>query len=99
MDENIKVKCPCCDSILIIRRRDGEILEVREPIVEESSGDRFQDAFEKVKGRGAAAAAKVAEAQRREAEKLKGADDFFKQALERAREAKGEKPISPMDVE
>lgn len=99
MDENIKVTCPCCTSILIVRRRDGEILEVREPIVEESSGDRFQDAFEKVKGRGAAAAAKVAEAQRHEAEKHKGADDFFKQALERAKQAGDEKPFNPLDVE
>ena len=37
-----------------------------------SSGDRFQDAFQKVKERPAAAEAKVADAKRREAEKLKG---------------------------
>lgn len=98
MEENIKVKCPGCENILIVRRRDGKLLEVRKPIVEESTGDRFEDAFIKVRGSGEAVRAKVAEAKKREAEKLKGADDFFKQALERAKEAGGEKPFNPMDM-
>lgn len=98
MEENLKITCPCCDTILIVRRRDGKLLETREPIIEETTGDRFEDAFKKVKGRGDAVEAKVAEARRREAEKMKGADDFFKQALDRAKESK-EKLINPMDIQ
>ena len=99
MQEHFKVTCPCCDSILVIRRRDGKLLETREPIVEESSGDRFKDAFLKVKKSSETVSAKVAEARKREADRLAGADDFFKQALERAKEAGDEKPINPMDVQ
>jgi hypothetical protein len=98
MEENIKVTCPECQCVLVIRRRDGEILEVRHPILEESTGDRFQDAFMKVKGRSHEIDSKVADAKKKEAEKLKSADDFFKQALERAKTTKDEKPINPMDI-
>ncbi len=49
MDEFLKIKCPNCDAILIINRHTGEIVEVRKPLVKESSGDRFKDAFEKYK--------------------------------------------------
>ena len=98
MEENIKITCPCCDSILIIRRRDGALLETREPIVEESSGDRFEDAFAKVKSRSKVVDDKVSSLKKKEAERLKGADDFFKQALARAREDNS-KPINPMDQE
>ena len=99
MQEHFKVTCACCDSVLVIRRRDGKLLETRQPIVEESTGDRFEDAFLKVKKSSEVVDAKVAEAKRRVAERLKGADDFFKQALERAKEAGDEKPINPMDVQ
>ena len=49
MDEFLKIKCPNCDAILIINRHTEEIVEVRKPLVKESSGDRFKDAFEKYK--------------------------------------------------
>lgn len=96
MQEFIKVKCGHCGSILVVRRRDGQLIETREPIVENESGDRFQDAFEKVKARGREVDSKVSQIKRKEAERLKGADEFFKQALERARE-NDEKPVNPMD--
>jgi len=98
MEENIKITCPCCDTILIVCRRDGKILEVRKPIIEESTGDRFEDAFKKVKGRAQEVEGKVANAKKREAERLDGADDFFKQALERAKQS-DEKPVNPMDYQ
>ena len=99
MDENIKVTCPGCENILIVRRRDGKLLEVRKPLLEESTGDRFEDAFKKVKGRKEAVNAKVEQVKKREAERLNGADDFFKEALERAKESKDEKPVNPMDLQ
>lgn len=99
MEENIKVKCPCCESILVVRRRDGKLLETREPLLEKSTGDRFEDAFIKVKGRKQDVARKVAEAKRKEEEHLNNADDFFKQALERAKETEDDKPLNPMDFQ
>lgn len=98
MEENIKLTCPCCESVIIVRRRDGKILETREPIVEESSGDRFEDAYQKVKARSTEAERKVAEARRKAEERKRTADDFFKQALERAK-GDDEKPHNPLDYQ
>lgn len=97
--ETMKITCPCCNSILVVERREGKILEVREPIVEESTGDRFEDAFIKVKGRHKEIDGKIAEAKRAEEERKKGAEDFFKNALKRAKETKDEKPVNPFDME
>jgi len=99
VDENIKITCPCCDTVLIIRRRDGKLLETRKPILEDSTGPPYEDAVLKVKGRSKEVLAKVEEAKKREAERLKGADDFFKQALQRAKESKDDQPLNPMDLE
>ncbi len=47
--EYLKVECPKCKSILIIKRNNGEVVEVREPLIDNPSGDRFEDAIEKLK--------------------------------------------------
>lgn len=99
MQEEIKVTCPCCQSILVIRRRDGALLETREPLLKESTGDRFEDAFKKVKGRGKEIDSKVQEAKKQEADRRKGAEEFFKEALKRAQETKDEKPFNPLDFQ
>ncbi|HUT24136.1 MAG TPA: hypothetical protein VM492_07335 [Sumerlaeia bacterium] len=98
MQEAFKITCPCCKSILIVQRRDGKILELRKPLIEESTGDRFEDAFEKVRKRGKEVTEKVAAAKQKEQERLKGADDFFKKALERAKESDDGKPVNPFDM-
>ncbi|MFP4380489.1 MAG: hypothetical protein ACLFUS_08300 [Candidatus Sumerlaeia bacterium] len=98
MDEHIKVTCPECKCILIIRRRDGKLLETRKPLLEESTGDRFKDAFQKVKGRSQEVDGKVSQLKKKEEERLKGADDFFKKALERAKKDK-DKPVNPLDYD
>jgi len=41
-----KITCPCCDTILVVDKITGEILERREPLVEKPSGDRFADALQ-----------------------------------------------------
>jgi len=51
MSDTIKVSCPCCQSILIVEKRTGAVLEERKPLVEESTGDRYEDALKKVRGR------------------------------------------------
>ena len=40
-----KITCPCCNTILVVDKVTGEILERREPLVENPSGDRFADAL------------------------------------------------------
>jgi len=99
MQEIFKITCPCCRSILVIRRRDGAVLETREPLLKESSGDRFQDAFKKVKERGKEIDSKIQEVKKQEEDRKKGADDFFKEALKRAQETKDEKPLNPLDMQ
>jgi adenine-specific DNA methylase len=96
MDETFKVTCPDCGTILVVRRRDGKVLEVRKPLLEESTGDRFEDAFLKVKHRPKEVDEKISAAKQKEKDRLKGADDFFKQALARAKES-DEKPVNPLD--
>jgi len=99
MEETVKITCPGCKTILVVQRRDGKILEVRKPLIEETTGDRFEDAFQKVKGRTDAIDGKVEAAKKKEEEHLKGADDFFKKALERAKESGDEKPFNPLDMQ
>ena len=41
----VKITCPCCNSILVIDKITGDVLEHREPLVENPSGDRFADAL------------------------------------------------------
>ncbi len=45
----LKIECPTCKTILIVERSNGKVIEVRKPLVENPSGDRFNDAFEKLK--------------------------------------------------
>jgi hypothetical protein len=40
------ITCPECNTILVVNRDTGAILEVRAPLVENPSGDRFTDAME-----------------------------------------------------
>ncbi len=86
MDEFLKITCPCCDTILVIDRIKGNIVETREPIVDESSGDRFEDAFEKVRHAKEAAEAKFTEAQQKERERKAKLESLFNDGLKRAKD-------------
>jgi hypothetical protein len=99
MQETLKVTCPHCESILVVSRRDGTVLEVRRPLLKDSTGDRFEDAMKKVKGRGVEIEAKVQDARKQEEERRKGADEFFKEALKRAEESKDDQPLNPLDLD
>lgn len=99
MLEPLKITCPECKCILIIERREGKILEVRRPILEDSSGDRFQDAFDKVKRQKGEVEAKFAKAQEREKGKKEKLEKIFKESLKRAEEEGSvEKPIRDTDL-
>ena len=51
MSDTVNVTCPCCQTILVVEKKSGHVLEERKPIVEESTGDRYEDALKKVQGR------------------------------------------------
>lgn len=101
MDEKfIEVKCPECETILIVNRKTGKVEEVRKPILEESTGDRFEDAFKKVKQSKDTLEDRFAQAKAREREKAAKLDALFKENLDKARE-KGpiEKPEREFDLD
>jgi hypothetical protein len=91
-DELFEIPCPGCKTILIIRRRDGKLIEARAPIIEDSTGDRFEDAFKKVKRSQGEIERKVAEAKERERTKMDRLNALFKEGMEQAQK---EGPVKP----
>ena len=81
-----EITCPDCQSILIVRRRDGRVVETRKPILKESTGDRFDDAMLKVKQSGGEIERKVEAARARERGKKERLEALFKDGLKRAEE-------------
>jgi hypothetical protein len=101
MIETITVTCPECKVILVIDKKTGNIIEKRDPILTESTGDRFKDAYIKVKESGKRAQEKFNQAQEKRKERLQNVDKIFKDSLKNIQE-KGEmeeKPPSPYDLE
>ena len=98
MDDVYQVKCPCCDTILIIERRTGKIVEERRPILEQSTGDRYQDALKKVRERGNLAEEKFLKFQQEREQKAAKLDALFKDSLKKAMES-GPKKVNPFENE
>jgi uncharacterized Zn finger protein (UPF0148 family) len=98
--ETITVTCPCCQTILIVERRSGKVVEQRKPILEESTGDRFEDAFLKVKKQKEILEEKFLKARQKESEKKEKLEKLFKESLQRAQEeGPPEKPQKPIDFD
>jgi hypothetical protein len=98
MDDSYHVKCPCCNTILVIERRTGKILDERRPILEQSTGDRYQDALKKVKERTSVAEEKYKKFQQERSTKLQKLDSLFKDTVKRVKESGEEiKPFNPFD--
>lgn len=80
------ITCPECNTILVINRDTGDIVEVRKPLVEHSSGDRFTDALRAHKEHseklGSIFKDSISDVARQEEERRK----VFKESLEKARE-------------
>jgi hypothetical protein len=87
MDDVVKVTCPCCQTILVVDRHKGEVLEQRRPIVEESSGDRFEDAFTKVRKAKDVAEEKFEQAKLRERDKKARLEELFNKELKRVKDS------------
>lgn len=92
MDTVLQIACPKCQAVLIVDRVTGKVLEVREPLVAESSGDRFTDAMQKVKHDRAEAEAKFRQAQSEQKTKAQALDQLFQKSLE---QAKKDDPAQP----
>jgi len=86
----VNVTCPECNTILVINRDTGEIFEVRKPLVDDPSGDRFADALRAHKEHseklGSIFEDSIAGVSRQEEERRK----LFKESLEKAKEEGGE---------
>jgi hypothetical protein len=99
-DEFFEIACPDCKTILIVRRRDGKIAEQRKPILAESTGDRFEDAFLKVKRSKGEIEKKVEEAREKEKTKMDRLNALFKEGLERTqKEGPIKKPERELDLD
>ena len=100
MEDVYKIECPCCTTILVVDRLTGKILEQRRPILEESTGDRYQDAMKKVKDRGTMAEEKFKKIQSERHDKAAKLDALFKDSLKRAQESGDEpKKMNPFESE
>lgn len=100
MDDFYQVKCPCCNTILVIERRTGKVVEERRPILDQSTGDRYQDALKKVRERGAVAEEKYKKFQAERSTKQAKLDSLFKDTMKKVVDS-GEdiKPVNPFDMD
>ena len=100
MDDVLKLTCPCCDTILIVDRRKGTILEQRKPILKESTGDRYEDAFKKVRESKTVAEARFETARREEQTRKERIESLFNEGLKRVKESGDtSKPMREIDLE
>ena len=95
-DDFIEVKCPGCDTVLIVDRRSGKVVETRKQLIEDTTGDRFEDAFKKVKRSKGDVERRVEEAREREKNKMDRLNALFKEGLQKAEK---EGPITKPDRE
>lgn len=100
MDDFFRITCPECKTILVVERRTGKVVEVRRPILEQSTGDRFEDAFKKVKERTTLAEEKFRKAQEAEKAKQEKLERLFREAKKKVEESGEElRPLNPYDNE
>jgi Zn-finger nucleic acid-binding protein len=98
MKEHFKITCPHCQTLLLVDRNTGEILDVRQPLVEKSTGDRFSDAMQKIKRDKQEAEQKFVAAQDYEKHKKEKLDELFSTQLKQARE-QGDATPQPRDID
>ena len=95
------ITCPCCNTILVINKITGEILEQRDPLVDNPSGDRFADAFRSQKEHseklGSLFDESISGVKEKETERRK----LFEESLKKTREEGIEdyKPIRDIDLD
>ncbi|MCX7719414.1 MAG: hypothetical protein N2111_13575 [Candidatus Sumerlaeaceae bacterium] len=100
MNDTHNIKCPCCNTILVVDRRTGKIVEERRPILDQSTGDRFEDAAKKVRERASLAEDKFRQMQKERQSRSAKLDALFKDSMQRVKESGDDsKPVNPFDMD
>lgn len=97
MNETLNVTCPGCKTILVVDRKTGAIIEVRKPILDESTGDRFEDARQKVLSAQDRTEKLFQDAKKKEKEKFSRLEQLFKEKHEELKDQPIERPDRPFD--
>jgi len=95
------ITCPCCNTILVINKITGKILEQRKPLVDNPSDDRFADAFRAQKEHSEKLGSLFDESFSELKEKESERRDFFEESLKKTREEGIDdcKPIRDIDLD
>ena len=99
MIPEMRITCPHGKSLLIINRSTAEVLEVRKPKSEDSTGDDFLDAIKRAEKKKDVLEAKVKETREKEEHKDEILGSLFDDGMKKAKEQGVEKPLSPYDLE
>lgn len=99
MEKELRVTCPCCDTILLVDRLTGEVLHTRKPLVEKSSGDRFADALLKTRKDKEKVESAFNDLKARQEHKKKAAEEIFEASLNDAAKDTDEKPRNIFDMD
>ncbi|HJN02569.1 MAG: hypothetical protein QF907_04585 [Nitrospinota bacterium] len=95
-----EIKCPCCNTILVIDRIDGKVIEERRPILEQSSGDRFKDALIKSKQQKVTIEKKFKESEKAHKKRSESLQNIFNDSLKKVNESNDKsKPLTPFDYD
>ena len=96
----IEIKCPCCQTILVIDRIDGKVIEERKPVLQQSTGDRFKDALIKSKNQKSETEKKFKEAAEANKTRSESLESMFQKSLKEVSKSDDKsKPISPFDFD
>lgn len=94
--KHIKITCPCCNAILIFDRIEEKVVEVRKPILEQSTGDRFRDAFIKSKQQKAEIERKFKDSEEAHQKRSKSLQEIFNKSLKKVKKSGDKsKPETP----
>ena len=95
-----EIQCPCCNTILVIDRIDGKVIEERRPILEQSSGDRFKDALIKSKQQKVTIEKKFKLSKNAHKKRSESLQNIFNDSLKKVNESNDKsKPLTPFDYD
>jgi hypothetical protein len=95
-----EIRCPCCNTILVIDRIDGKVIEERRSILEQSTGDRFKDALIKSKQQKVTIEKKFKESEKAHKKRSESLQNIFNDSLKKVNESDDKsKPLTPFDYD
>src|SRR2546427_4914338 len=90
----LQVRCTCCDAVLTVDARSGEVLFTEKP---KKTMVSFEDAVQKVRKDQETAEDRFQDAFQREEGRMKVVDQKFEELMKRKDEL--EEPIRPLDLD